>query len=199
MFVGLWLFALGVVMTLRADLGVAPWDVLHDGLRLRTPLTFGGAVILVGLVLVVLTAASGIRPGIGTISNMLAIGIFEDLMLATEIGADLGDAVVWRAVLLVAGVLTIGLGSALYIGAELGPGPRDGLMVMVAERTGFRIGVSRGLVEGAALAVGFLLGGAAGVGTLLFALGIGPAVDLAFRLFGMDSSGHRARPDVGDE
>ena len=187
---GLCLFALGVVMTLRADLGVAPWDVLHDGLRLRTPLTFGMAVILVGVLLVAASTMWGLKPGIGTIANMLLIGVFQDLMLATDVGAGLapGNGPL-RFLLLIAGVATIGLGSALYIGAELGAGPRDGLMVLIASRTKLGILGARLVVEGSALLIGFILGGSAGLGTVLFAVGIGPAVDVSFRIFGMDEAG----------
>ncbi|MEA2498961.1 MAG: hypothetical protein QOH26_1366 [Actinomycetota bacterium] len=190
--VGLWLFALGVVMTLRADLGVAPWDVLHDGLRLRTPLTFGMAVIVVGVFLVAVSALLGLRPGLGTIANMILVGVVEDLMLNTGVGADLAPGhVPLRVLLLILGIATIGLGSALYIGAELGAGPRDGLMVLIARRTRLGILGARALVEGSALLAGIVLGGAAGVGTVLFALGIGPAVDVSFRIFGMDEEGRR--------
>jgi uncharacterized protein len=190
--VGLWLFALGVVMTLHADLGVSPWDVLHDGLRLRTPLTFGMAVIIIGAVLVGLSTVAGVRPGPGTIANMLLIGIFEDLMLATDIGANLGEEhVVLRGAVLLAGVVVIGLGSALYIGAMLGAGPRDSMMVLVATRLNVRVGIARAMVEGSALVFGLILGGSAGIGTAIFVLTIGPAVDIAFRIFKMDSRGNR--------
>lgn len=192
---GLFLFALGVVMTLRAELGVSPWDVLHDGMELQTPLSFGQAVILVGLLLLIFSFAVGIKPGPGTIANMLLIGVFEDLMLATEIAGDLHEeTLVMRLPLLLAGVLTIGLGSALYIGAEMGAGPRDSLMVALSKRFGVSTRTSRTLIEGSALAGGVLLGGQLGIGTLLFVLSIGAAVQLFFRVFKMDSSGRRAVP-----
>lgn len=181
------MFAFGVVLTIRSNIGLSPWDVLADGIRLRTPLTFGGAVIAIGFVLVVGTWLGGVRPGIGTIANMLLIGLFADLMLATDIGAGLADgALVPRVLLDLAGIATIGIGSALYIGAQLGTGPRDSLMVMLSRRAKLRIGVARAVIEGTALIAGIALGGTAGVGTALFAIGIGPAVDLAFRLFGME-------------
>lgn len=190
--VGLWFFALGVVMFLRASLGLSPWDVLADGVRGNTPLTFGRAVILIGLVLVVLSLAAGIRPGPGTIANMLLIGIFADLMLASGIGSELDEAaILWRALTMLAGIVVTGLGSAMYIGAELGAGPRDSVMIAVAKRTGWRVGVARALIEGTALLIGVLLGGSVGIGTLVFALGIGPAVDIAFQIFRMEPSGRR--------
>ena len=186
------MFALGTVMTLRANIGLSPWDVLADGIRLRTPLTFGAAVIAIGFVLVVGTWIGGQKPGIGTIANMVLIGAFADLMLATDIGVAVMDGpLVWRTLLDIGGIATIGLGSALYIGAVLGAGPRDSLMVLLSRRAGIRIGWARAAIEGTALVAGIALGGTAGVGTVLFALGIGPAVDLAFRLFGME-----VRPQV---
>lgn len=191
---GLFGFALGVVLTLRASLGISPWDVLHDGLSIQTPLSFGMAVIAVGLVLLLLSLAAGIKPGPGTVANMLLIGVFADLMLATGLGDGLHDrAIAIRLPLLLAGVAVIGLGSALYIGAQMGAGPRDSLMVAVATRFGVRVGVARAIVEGSALVAGILLGGQVGPGTVLFAVAIGPSVDVSFRLFRMDSAGRTVK------
>lgn len=190
---GLWLFALGSVLTLRASLGVPPWDVLHDGIRRNTPLTFGVAVIAIGVLLVLVSALWGIRPGPGTIANMLLIGTFVDLMLWTDAGADLDDAhMALRVAVMLSGVLVVGLGSALYIGANMGAGPRDSLMVLAATKLKVRVGVARAAIEGSALLAGWLLGGAVGVGTLLFVLTIGPSVDVFFRLFKMEADGRRA-------
>ena len=189
---GLWLFAVGTFMTLESGLGLSPWDVLNDGLRRRTPLSFGSAVILVGVVLVVVTTAAGLRPGPGTITNMLLIGAFIDVLLALGITSGASTWPYWaKVVLTIAGIILVGLGTALYIGAGLGAGPRDGLMVLVATRARMRVGVARALVEGTAFLAGALLGGSVGPGTVLFALGIGPAVDVWFRVFRMDSSGRR--------
>ena len=181
------MFALGTVMTLRANIGLSPWDVLADGIQSHTPLTFGVAVIAIGAVLVAGTWLGGVRPGIGTIANMIGIGLFADLLLATGIGREvMNESLALRLPLDLLGIATIGLGSALYIGAELGTGPRDSLMVMLSRRAKLRIGVARAIIEGTALVAGIVLGGTAGVGTALFAVGIGPSVDLAFRLFGME-------------
>jgi len=180
---GLWLFAAGVVLGLRSGLGVSPWDVLHDGIRQVAPLSFGAATVLVGVVLVAVALAAGIRPGPGTLANMVAIGVFADAMLATGIARDLdAGSLPPRLAAVVAGVVLVALGSALYIGAGLGSGPRDSLMLAISARTRVRVGLVRALIEASVLAVGWLLGGAAGVGTVLFAFGIGPAVELAFRL-----------------
>lgn len=181
-------------MFLRAALGLSPWDVLADGVRSNSALTFGQAVIAIGIVLVLGSLVAGIKPGPGTIANMLLIGAFADLMLSTGIGAELDDGSMWlRALVMLGGIAMTGLGSALYIGAGLGAGPRDSLMIAVATRAHIRVGAARALLEGAALLLGFLLGGSVGIGTVVFAVGIGPAVDLAFQLFRMDSAGKRRR------
>jgi uncharacterized protein len=195
LFAGLWLFAAGVVLGLRSGLGVSPWDVLHDGIRQVTPLSFGTATVLVGVVLVAVALAAGIRPGPGTLANMVAIGVFADAMLATGVARDLHAwPLPWRLAAVVAGVGLVAIGTALYIGAGLGSGPRDSLMLAISRRTRARVGVVRALIETSVLAAGWLLGGAAGVGTILFAFGIGPAVELAFRLLRVELP---ARPDRG--
>jgi uncharacterized protein len=198
--VGLWLFAAGVVLGLRSGLGVGPWDVLHDGIRKVTPLSFGTGAILVGVLLVAVAAVAGVRPGPGTLVNMVAIGAFADAMLATGIGRDL-DAQ-WlpvRLAAVAAGVGLVALGSALYIGAGLGSGPRDSLMLMLSARTGLRIGVVRALIEATVLGIGVLLGGAAGIGTVLFAFGIGPAVEATFRLLRVQPRLEPGREGAGAE
>jgi uncharacterized protein len=186
--VGLWLFAAGVVLGLRSGLGVGPWDVLHDGIRQVTPLSFGAATILIGVLLVVVAALTGVRPGPGTVVNMLLIGVFCDAMLASGIGRGLAAG--WlplRLAVVVAGVALVALGSALYIGAGLGSGPRDSLMLVLSARTGLRVGLVRALIEGTVLGIGVLLGGTAGIGTVLFAFGIGPAVEAMFRLLRVET------------
>lgn len=200
LFAGLWLFATGVVLGLRSGLGVSPWDVLHDGIRQVTPLSFGAATVLVGVVLVAVALAAGIRPGPGTLANMLAIGVFADAMLATGIAGDL-DArpLPLRLAAVAAGIGLVALGSALYIGAGLGSGPRDSLMLALSARTRVRVGTVRALIEASVLAVGWLLGGAAGVGTVLFAFGIGPAVELAFRLLRVEPTAGPDRRTSGRE
>jgi uncharacterized protein len=196
LFFGLFLFALGTVLTLRASLGLSPWDVLADGMRRRTPLSFGEAVIGIGFALVVLTWFAGVRPGPGTIANMVLIGLFEDLLLRNGFLDGVVEAsVLLRAVTCIGGIVIVGLGSALYIGAELGAGPRDSLMLAVARKTRWRVGAARALVEGLAFISGLLLGGKWGLGTLLFAVGIGPSVDIWFRIFRMDTAGRRQRAE----
>lgn len=193
--IGLWLFAAGIVLGLRSGMGVGPWDVLHDGIRKVTPLSFGVATIVVGLVVMVAGAVAGVRPGPGTLVNMVIVGVFSDAMLASGVGAGIGSgAIVPRLGAVVLGVTLVAAGSALYIGAGLGSGPRDSLMLALSARTGVRVGIVRAGIEGAVLVTGFLLGGSAGVGTILYAFGIGPAVEVAFRLFRVEVPG--GRPDA---
>jgi uncharacterized membrane protein YczE len=181
---GLFLFALGIVLTLRSRLGLGPWDVLHEGLSLRSPLSFGQAGIAVGAVLLGLNVLLGERPGFGTGANIVLIGLFVDLILWSGAVPDLaGLPLVARLPVDVCGVALVGVGSALYIKAGLGAGPRDGLMLALSRRTGRKVGTVRTGIELCALGAGWLLGGTAGAGTAIFALGIGLAVELAFRLF----------------
>lgn len=179
--VGLALFALGIVMLLESGLGLSPWDVLNQGVSERTPLTFGQANIAIAFAVLVVARLLGARIGPGTVANAVLIGLFVDALLGLERIQGLSDAALgWRIALLVGGIGVIGLGSGLYIGASLGAGPRDSLMLVLAYRTHVRIGVVRAGLEAAVTVVGFALGGTVGIGTVAFAFGIGPAVELAF-------------------
>lgn len=182
---GLFLAAFGIVLTLRSGLGVSPWDVLHGGLAERTGVSFGTVVQLVGVVVLAASLLLGVRPGYGTIANLVLIGVFEDLLLATGLGDAQDGSLVPRFALLLAGTAVIGVASALYIGAHLGAGPRDGLMVALHSRAGWSIGVARTVVEASALAAGILLGGPVGVGTAIYTLTIGPATQASFRVLRM--------------
>ncbi len=181
--VGLVVFGTGLWLGLQAALGVGPWDVLHGGLAdlLGTP--FGRTSIAVGFVVLVVAVLSGIRPGVGTVLNVLVVGAVIDVWLATPALDGLGDdAVVLRLLAVVGGIVAVAVGSALYMGAHLGPGPRDGLMVAISRRTGWSVGRARAVLECTVLVLGVLLGGPVGPGTVVFALAIGPAVQVAFRV-----------------
>lgn len=180
--VGLLLFALGIVMTLRSTLGLGPWDVLHQGVADHSPLSFGVAGIVVGVgVLAAAVALGGVALGLGTLLNAVLVGAYVDLLIVIDV-VPAPETLVARLALDVGGVLAIGAGTAVYIGAAMGAGPRDSFMLAVSRRFGLRVGVARTLIELAALAGGAALGGTVGVGTLIFALGIGPAVEGSFRL-----------------
>ncbi len=180
---GLVLFALGIVLLLESGLGLPPWDVLNQGIADITPLSFGTANIAVALVVLVVAWSLGARIGPGTVANAVLIGLTVDVLLASEAIDSLSEAPLpGRIVMMVAGILITGIGSAFYIGAGMGAGPRDSLMLVASRRTGIRIGVTRASIEVAATLVGFALGGTVGIGTLAFAFGIGPAVELSFAL-----------------
>ena len=181
--VGLVLFGVGLWLGLVAELGVGPWDVLTGGLSQQLGTPFGRTAIGISVVVLLIGLAAGVRPGVGTLLNVLVIGAVIDLLLATPLLAGLESAhVALRLVVTLLGIACVAAGSALYLGAQLGPGPRDGLMVAIHLRTGWRVGTARAVLECGVLVVGVLLGGPVGIGTVLFALGIGPAVQVAFRV-----------------
>jgi uncharacterized protein len=182
---GLFLFAAGIVALLESGLGLSPWDVLHQGLARRTALSFGAANVAVSALVLAAAWVLGARIGVGTLANAILVGAFVDLLSAAEPVRALADAPLsTRIGLVVAGLGLMGAGTGLYLGADLGAGPRDSLMVVGARRTPLRIGVVRGTLELAALGGGVALGGTVGVGTVAFALGIGPSVELSFWLLG---------------
>jgi uncharacterized membrane protein YczE len=172
------LFGWGELLTVRAGVGLGPWDVLHQAISHHTGIRFGVIIVATSLAVLVLAAVLGERPGIGTLMNAVIVGgsfdVYDRLNLAPHLhGGAPGLA------LDVAGIAVIGIASALYIGASFGAGPRDSLMLAVTRR-GPRIAVARTAIEVSALALGFALGGSVGVGTLLFALGIGPCMEGAY-------------------
>ncbi len=181
--VGLFLCALGIVAFLEAELGLPPWDVLHQGLADRTPLSFGAANVAVSLAVLALAWRLGAHIGVGTVANAVLIGTFVQLLvLVGPIDALSDTALPVRAALVPVGVALFGVGSAFYISPLLGAGPRDSLMLVGAQRTRTRVGIVRTVLEATTLGGGVLLGGTAGVGTLAFVLLIGPAVESSFWL-----------------
>ena len=187
---GLALFALGLSLMIRAGLGLSSWDVLHDALRASTPLSFGQVVVAVSVLVLVVSAVLGVRPGPGTIANAFLVGAFTDGILATPLLVDLASgAPVPRSLVMVAGIGSIAFGSAMYISADLGAGPRDSLMLGIARRTGSSAGRARTVIEVVVLVVGVALGGSAGLGTVAFVILIGPAIDLSFKIFRLERTG----------
>lgn len=173
--VGLVLCGLAVALMVEADLGLGPWDVLHQGIARRTGLSIGQAVILVGAVVLAAWFPLRERPGLGTVLNILVIGLVVDLgraVLPEVAGLPL------RVALLAASLPVFAIGSGLYIGAGLGSGPRDGVMTGLARR-GWPVGVARAAIEFAVLVAGWALGGTVGIGTVVFATTIGPLVHVA--------------------
>lgn len=175
LFIGLVLYGVSLALMVRGDLGLAPWDVLHSGLIRYVPLTLGQAVVVMSFVVLVLWIPLRERPGIGTLANALVVGFAADATLAL---LDRPDPLWARVGLVVTGVVLCALATALYIGSQFGRGPRDGLMTGLARRTGWSLRVVRTGLEVAVVAIGFALGGVVGVGTIIFALAIGPLAQL---------------------
>lgn len=173
LFAGLLLFGISLAFLVRAGLGLAPWDVLHQGLARMTGASVGSMVIAVSFVVLLAWIPLREKPGFGTVANAVLVGVALDLTMLV-----LGDVSswFWRVALLLSGVLLNALATALYIGAMLGPGPRDGLMTGLVRRTGLSVRLVRTSLEVSVLAAGWVLGGTVGLGTVLYALAIGPIV-----------------------
>ncbi len=187
LFSGLILYAVGIVMTINANLGLAPWDVFHQGISKTIHITIGQAGIWIGFALVIFNTFFQERLGWGTIGNMLFIGIFIDLLMFNNLIPQF-DSFVPSLIMLILGLFIIGIASIFYIGAGFGSGPRDGLMVVLTKKTGKSIRFIRNAIEIVVLIIGYLLGGFVGIGTLISALLIGYVVQLVFNLFNFDVS-----------
>jgi len=177
---GLWLYGFSMALMLRADLGLDPWDVFHQGLAERTGWSFGVVTIVVGAAVLLLWAPMRQRPGLGTVSNVFVVGVAVDQTLSW---LPAPEAPGWRVGFLVSGVVLNAVAGGAYIGARFGPGPRDGLMTGLVRITGRSVRLVRTGIEVGVLAVGFVLGGSVGAGTVLYALAIGPLVQVFLPLF----------------
>jgi uncharacterized membrane protein YczE len=173
--VGLFIYGASMALIIRAGLGVIPWDVLHVGLIQHFPTSFGTMAIIVSLAVLVTWVPLRQRPGLGTFANAVLVGLSADLVLAVMPPVE---PLAVRVPLMVFGVLLNGLATALYVGSQLGPGPRDGLMTGLARVTGQSIRLVRTTIEVVVVLIGFLLGGTLGVGTVLYAVAIGPLTQL---------------------
>ena len=180
--VGLLGFAGAIALMIRSSLGLGPWDAFHVGIHRLTGVSVGTASILTGIVIVGISMTLKARPGPATLANMVLIGIFTDLILKVLPPAS-GMAI--GLPYHIAGIVLIGLSSGMYLGARLGAGPRDGLMTALAVRSGWSIARTRTVIELSVLALGWAMGGTLGIGTVLFALGVGPSVQWGMRLFGL--------------
>jgi uncharacterized membrane protein YczE len=191
LFIGLFLYGFTMAMMVESTLGLDPWDVFHEGLAQHLPLTFGQVVILVGAFVLLLWIPLRQLPGIGTVANVIVIGLAADFGIAVISQPDNP----WlRGLLLIGGVVGNGLAGAIYIGAHLGPGPRDGLWLGLVRRTGRSVRLWRTVIEVSVLAIGFVLGGTVGIGTVLYALTIGPIVQFFLPYAEARPSGDADRP-----
>ena len=188
---GLILYGVSMALMLRANLGLNPWDVFHEGVAMRTGWSFGTVTIVVGAFVLLLWLPLRQKPGIGTISNIIMIGLSVDaaLWLVTT-----PEGYAARLVMLLSGIILCGAAGGAYIGAGLGPGPRDGLMTGFVRVSGLSIRLVRTLIELAVLVVGWLLGGTIGLGTVLFAVGIGWVVQFFLPVFTIADRPSRTRP-----
>src|SRR3954471_13186051 len=171
LYLGLALYALSMGLFIRSDLGVMPWDVLHQGLHRLLPISFGTVTIAVGAVVLLAWIPLRQRPGLGTVSNVVVIGLVVDAVLGVVPEQRVLGV---RIALLAAGVVLNAVATAAYIGARFGPGPRDGLMTGMAARTGWPVRWVRTAIEVSVVAVGWLLGGTLGLGTIVYAVAVGP-------------------------
>lgn len=186
LFVGFFLLALASVFMKQANIGLGPWDALHDGTSRQTPLTYGQASMAVGLLIVVVDFLCKERLGFGTLLNIFVIGLLIDLVLEAGLIPKMSGAFLPGLLYGFCGMVLMALGIWLYISAAMGAGPRDSLMVILTRRTGKPVGLCRATVEGVALVLGFLLGGQVGLGTVVFTLLGGPVMQVVFRLVHFD-------------
>jgi uncharacterized protein len=195
LFAGLFGFGLAVPLMIHSGLGLGPWDAFHVGVHKLTGVTVGTAIIVVGFLIVLGSLKLGIRPGPGTVANMVLVGIFIDLVLPR-----VPDAPGWQTGLLyyLTGIALIGISTGMYMGARLGNGPRDGLMLGLSLRHGWPVRRVRTAIEISVLAGGWAMGGAIGVGTVLFAIASGPATQLGLQLFGVIPAPVPVRAPVDD-
>lgn len=182
---GLFCFGTGIACFVHSDLGVPPWDVFHQGIAEMTGLQMGTVIIFVGVVVLLLWIPLRLKPGLGTVMNAVQIGLVENMM--EDLLPD-SRAIAARVLYLAAGMVFIAFGSGLYIGAELGVGPRDGLMTGLNAKYGVSIRLARTTVEIVVMIIGIFLGGTIGLGTFVFAFGIGPLVQVAMKALRMPPS-----------
>ena len=187
LFIGLFICAVGMVMTINANLGLSPWDVFHQGISNILNITIGRANILVGIVIVIIEVLSGEKLGWGTLCNMLFIGLFMDLLMLNNLIPTF-DGVIQSLIMMLLGMLFFGFGCCLYIGAGLGAGPRDSMMVIITKKTNKSVRFAKCSTELVTLIIGYLLGGTVGVGTVIMTIGGGYFTQLAFKIIRFDVS-----------
>ena len=177
--VGTTLIGTGVALNFSSNLGLGPWGVFHEGISLNTSLTFGNAIIATGIFVTLLWIPLKQKPGIATLVDIFWIGTVADLVISLDLNAE---TLVLKWIFVFIGILCIGSGTAIYVGADMGSGPRDGVMVGL-ESKGLKIGMARNIIEVTALTLGWLLGGTVGLSSVVIAISIGPVVQLVIPYF----------------
>ncbi|MDA9590253.1 hypothetical protein N9R38_00915 [Candidatus Actinomarina] len=177
--VGTTLIGTGVALNFSSNLGLGPWGVFHEGISLNTSLTFGNAIIATGIFVTLLWIPLKQKPGIATLVDIFWIGTVADLVISLDLNAE---TLVLKWIFVFIGILCIGSGTAIYVGADMGSGPRDGVMVGL-ESKGLKIGMARNVIEVTALTLGWLLGGTVGLSSVVIAISIGPVVQLVIPYF----------------
>ncbi|HEY3342398.1 MAG TPA: YitT family protein [Anaerolineae bacterium] len=176
---GLFCFGFGIALMVQAGLGLSPWESLHQGISFHVGLPIGTISILLGVPILVLWLPLSERPGIGTVLNVVCIGLVTNISLPL---LPRFNQLWLQLIQMLLGIVIIGIGSGLYLSSTLGAGPRDGLMMGLSRRTGWSIRLTRTAIELTVLAIAWLLGGTIGIGTVAYALGIGPVVQVMFKL-----------------
>jgi len=184
---GLFLFALGLVIVMRGNLGYSSWEIFHEGLTNLLPLTIGQATILVSVIIVGIIMLLKEKIGVGTLANMALIGLFMDIILVIDfIPTAIG--IISGLCFIIAGLFVAAFGSYFYISSGFGAGPRDSLMVAICKKTGLPIGICRSLIECSVAVAGWILGGTLGIGTVIAAFGLGWCIQIVFRLFSFEAT-----------
>ncbi|WP_243113376.1 MULTISPECIES: YczE/YyaS/YitT family protein [unclassified Romboutsia] len=197
MIVGFCFCALGIVMMINANLGLSPWDVLHEGIYNLTGITMGKASIIIGVIVVIIDIVLGENLGWGTIINMILVGVLMDILMLNNL-VPIANNFIPGLIMMLVGMFFMGIGCVLYLGSGFGSGPRDGMMVAIQKRTGKSLTLIRGLMEIIALSVGYFLGGTVGIGTVISALGLGYFIQLTFKLCKFDGTKVQHRYIVDD-
>ena len=183
--IGLFLYALGIVMTINAQQGLGPWGVFHQGLSSQLNITFGTAVNIVGAVIIIMDLILGEKIGWGTIANVIFIGMFIDLLTNSNL-IPVFNSTFLSFLMMFVGMFTISLAAYFYLSARVGAGPRDGLMIALTKRANKPVGLVRGSIEVTVLVIGYFLGGSVGWGTLIMSLALGFFFQTTFRMFKFD-------------
>ena len=195
--VGLFVCAVGIVLTIQANLGLSPWDALHHGLSKNLGITMGQASMLLGIIVIIVDIVLGENLGIGTVLNMFLIGIFMDFLMLNNI-IPISKNMILGFIMMFIGMFIIGIGCVIYIGAGYGSGPRDGLMVALHKKTKKPVKIIKTCIEVFALIFGYILGGSIGIGTLVTSLVFGLFIEYSFKICKFDANSIKHRYILDD-